>query len=60
MFNFRCNVVDIMFQFENIHQNFIVYLFIHDLFYEYNIIVKQHTLQETSFFLILKSHLFWL
>ena len=60
MFNFRCNVVDIPFQFGNIHQNLIVYLFIYDLFYEYNVIVKQYTLQETSFFLILKSCLFWL
>ena len=33
------------------HQNLIVYLFIHDLFYKYNVIVKQHTLQETSFFI---------
>ena len=30
----------------------IVYLFIHDLFYEYNVIIKQDTLQESSFYFI--------
>ena len=44
MFNFRCVVVDTLFQFGTIHQNLIVYLFIHGLFYEDHIIVKQHTL----------------
>ena len=32
MFNFRCVVVDTLFQFGTIHQNLIVYLFIHGLF----------------------------
>ena len=44
MFNFRCKVIDIPFQFGNIHQNLIVYLFIRNLFYEYNVIIKQDTL----------------
>ena len=31
VFNFRCIVVGTLFQFENIHQNLIVYLFIYSL-----------------------------
>ena len=33
-------MVDTLFQFENIHQILIVYLFIHDIFYKYHIIIK--------------------
>ena len=48
-----------LFQFGNIHQSLVVYLFIHDILYEYHVIVKQYTLHEISYF-ILKSRLFWL
>ena len=37
-------MVSTLFQFENIDQSLIVYLFIHSLFYEHHIIVKKtHT-----------------
>ena len=45
--NLFCNlistVVDTLFQFKNIHQSLIVYLFIHGFFYEYHVSIKQHT-----------------
>jgi len=49
--------VGTLFQFENIHQSLLVYLYIRDLFCKYHVIVKQHTFQKTLYF-ILKSHYF--
>ena len=52
-------MVDTLFQFGNIYQSLIVYLFINCPFYKYYVIVKQHTFQGISSY-ILKNRLFWL
>jgi len=45
-------MVDTLFSiWEYIHQNLIVYLFIHGFFYEYHVIVKQFTLQKNIIWL---------
>ena len=37
-------MIDTLFQFGNLNQNLIIYLFIHDIFYKYQVIIKQYTL----------------